>query len=65
MPSEAPHMPSETHQSMLNHNANRDMGLQAGEVAFFAMPSKWPRRMIKTAFVVVLLGLAAGVGISK
>ena len=50
---------------MLNHNANRDMGLMAGEVAFFAMPSKWPRRMIKTAFVVMLLGLAAGVGISK
>lgn len=55
MPSEAPHLPRDTHASLLTRKANRHLGLQAYELAEYARPSQWPRRLIKAGIGAAIL----------
>ena len=56
MPSEAPHLPRDSHASLLaGRKANRHLGLQAYELAEYARPSIWPRRLIKAAITGAIL----------
>ena len=56
MPSEAPHLPRESHASLLaGRKANRHLGLQAYELAEYARPSIWPKRLIKAGIGAAIL----------
>jgi hypothetical protein len=64
MPSEAPHLPRDTHASLLagGNKANRHLGLQAYELAEYARPSQWPRRLMKAGITVAILCGTLAVG---
>ena len=56
MPSEAPHLPRDTHASLLaGRKANRHLGLQAYELAEYDRPSQWPRRLIRAGIGAAIL----------
>ena len=56
MPSEAPHLPRDSHASLLaGSNANKHLGLQAYELAEYAKPSQWPRRLIRAGIGAAIL----------
>jgi len=61
MPSETPYMPSETYTSLLKHGASKDLGLQAGEVAFYPNPRDISHRLVRYAkrLVIVLVATLA------
>ena len=65
MPSEQPHMPRDNYGAMLNHNANRHMGLLAGEIATYATAPTWPRTALRVAVAVLLLAMGAGLVLSR
>ena len=62
MPSERAHLPRDTHASLLaGRKANRHLGLQAYELAEYARPSQWPKRLIRAGIgAAILCGLAIG-----
>jgi hypothetical protein len=63
MPSEAPHLPRDTHASLLaGRKANRHLGLQAYELAEYARPAQWPRRLAKVGITVAILCGTLAVG---
>jgi hypothetical protein len=47
MPSETPRMPSETHRSLLERGSSTNLGLFAGEVAYYANPKALGARIIR------------------
>jgi hypothetical protein len=56
MPSEAPHLPRDSHASLLaGRKANRHLGLQAYELAEYARPAQWPKRLIKAGITAAIL----------
>lgn len=56
MPSEAPHLPRESHAILLaGRKANRHLGLQAYELAEYARPSIWPRKLIRAGIGAAIL----------
>jgi hypothetical protein len=56
MPSEAPHLPHDTHTSMLAGNkANRHLTLQAYELAEYTRPRLWPRRLLRAGLGAAIL----------
>jgi hypothetical protein len=67
MPSEIPHMPKETHRSMLRYGESRGLGLQAGEVAWYPNRNDLNARSIRyikragiiTIAIIVLSSLIA------
>ena len=57
MPSETPHMPHETYESMLRHGESRGLRLQAFEVAFRPKKKKNAPFFLTVAFIMSILGL--------
>jgi len=56
MPSETPHLPRESHASLLaGRKANRHLSLQAYELAEYARPAQWPRRLMKAGITAAIL----------
>jgi hypothetical protein len=56
MPSEAPHLPRDSHASLLaGRKANRHLSLQAYELAEYARPAQWPRRLVKAGITAAIL----------
>ena len=55
MPSETPHLPRDTHASLLTRKANRHLGLQAYELAEYARPSQWPKRLLRAGITAALI----------
>ena len=56
MPSEAPHLPRESHASLLaGREANKHLGLMADEVAEYARPAQWPRRLLRAGITAAIL----------
>jgi len=56
MPSETPHLPRESHASLLaGSKANKHLSLQAYELAEYARPSQWPRRLVKAGITAALI----------
>jgi hypothetical protein len=56
MPSEAPHLPRDSHASLLaGRKANRHLGLQAYELAEYARPAQWPKRLLRAGIGAAIL----------
>jgi hypothetical protein len=56
MPSEAPHLPRDTHASLLaGRKANRHLGLQAFELAEYARPAQWPKRLLRAGITAAVI----------
>jgi hypothetical protein len=64
MPSEAPHLPRDSHASLLagGSKANRHLGLQAYELAEYARPSQWPRRLLRAGITAAVIGCTLAIG---
>jgi len=63
MPSETPHLPRENHASLLaGRKANRHLGLQAYELAEYARPSQWPRRLLRAGITAAVIGCTLAIG---
>jgi hypothetical protein len=63
MPSEAPHLPRESHASLLaGRKANRHLGLQAYELAEYARPVQWPRRLLRAGITAAVIGCTLAIG---
>jgi hypothetical protein len=56
MPSETPHLPRESHANLLaGSNANKHLGLQAYELAEYARPAQWPKRLLRAGITAAVI----------
>jgi hypothetical protein len=63
MPSEEPHLPRDGYQRLLaGRKANRHLGLQAYELAEYARPSQWPRRLLRAGITAAVIGCTLAIG---
>jgi len=63
MPSETPHLPRDSHASLLaGRKANRHLSLQAYELAEYARPSIWPRRLLRAGITAAVIGCTLAIG---
>lgn len=57
MPNETPHLPQETHESLLRHGESKGLRLQAFEVAFRPKKKNNEPFFLTVAFIMSILGL--------
>lgn len=60
MPTEQPHMPNETYESMLRRGASKGLGVQAFEVAYVSKKSKAMTVLVSCVTTLIVVAISIG-----